>query len=58
MIAKIKDYPSPYYPICIEVQDKGRMIYQNVFPACMTDSEIRFQINSLWHGIKVKDERK
>lgn len=53
MLVKIKDYKSPYYPIAIEAYDKGRMIYQNVFPASMTESEIRSQINALWYGCNV-----
>lgn len=60
MIVKIRDYDSPYYPIAIEVYECKRMIYQNVFPACMKDSDIHFLINTLWGGynFKVKDERK
>lgn len=39
--------------------ENGKMIYQNVFPACMSDAEIRFQINSIWSGYnyRVKDCR-
>ena len=60
MVVKIRDYDSPYYPIAIEVHDKGRMVYQDVFPACMSDSEIRSQINALWYGYSfiVRDLRK
>ena len=60
MIIKIKDYDSPYYPIAIEAYDKGHMVFQNVFPACMSDADIRFQINSLWSSYNpiVKDIRR
>ena len=57
MLIKIKDYKSPYYPVAIEAYDKGRMIYQNVFPASVSDSDLRFQINSLWSNAIVKDCR-
>ena len=60
MLVKIKDYDSPHYPIAIEAYNNGRMIYQSVFPACMTDADIHFQINSLWSGYNptVKDIRR
>lgn len=58
MLAKIKDYNSTCFPICVEITEHGKMIYYNVFPACMTDAEIRFHINSLWNNCRVKDCRK
>lgn len=59
MLIKIKNYPSPFYPVALEAWENGRMIYHNVFPACMSDAEIRFQINSIWSGYnyRVKDCR-
>lgn len=57
MLVKIKNYKSKYYPIAIEAYNKGRMVYQAVFPACVSDSELRFQINSLWNAPVIKDCR-
>jgi hypothetical protein len=59
MLIKIKKYPSPFYPVALEAWENGKMIYQDVFQACMSDAEIRFQINSIWSGYnyRVKDCR-